>query len=932
MNETIWLAGIMRLCERSEGEVRGQNKRRGVGFGLRRKQRVIGTGMIKVCCGRLEAVGLSKGHVIPNRNGGEGMFGNVRIGEREGEVILSQEPYVCVPNNSSTVSRCDGCFASESLKKCSACQVVWYCGSTCQKSEWKLHRLECNALSRLEKEKRKSVTPSIRLMVRLYLRRKLQNEMIAHQLLFLAYVLTIFDCFDCQAIPTSVTDNYNLVEALVSHIKDLDEKQLVLYAQMANLVHWILQWPEINIKEIAENFSKLACNAHTICDCELRPLGTGIYPVVSIINHSCLPNAVLIFEGRLAVIRAVEHIPKGAEVRVELHIISIFIVSSGSVLDSVHKVPRPFEVSIAYIETAGSTMTRQKALKEQHTPSLPADNTYVLLKGQYVDIQESAILEGYRCKDDRCNGFLLLDSGVYPELHPLLGLQYYTCGKIEWLLGDTEDSIKSLTRAVEILRITHGTNSPFMKELMMKLDEARAEASYNLSSKDEARNKNVAEQVFDMFVELLQNLVCQKCGDRGYPEALNYCVMCEVVAEHSYCLDVVPKDLDKDLVWTCWFCSSGNDGGHDTLDSYTQLSTSDQAVKFVSKQEQKASDAYLKGVKKAERIKRGRSLQSDEVEADKRVCLTNSTDREADKRVCLTKSTDRELDCSQLQEENKRTLFHGESSDEHQKSSEHGMLIAEDRGGANEEVLTVEKEASQNGKSDLPKISDHDANLNVQPFEENENTLSGGESCAQDQNLSEQNRLILDVGGGSNEVVNCSEKETSHNGTGDLPEILDQDFNTNAEPILDPIWRGGFTINNGNFEVMNGLVAYTSNQASPKVRETASLLPGLVSIEMLPRLEVFPKRFATTVVTAGDIGLYIFPEKERDERAFDELLDSIIEQDLALKAVLENAELLLFTSLQLPLHNWRYRGKYYLWGLFSRRKSCRLNRREHVTA
>ena len=30
--------------------------------------------------------------------------------------------------------------------------------------------------------------------------------------------------------------------------------------------------------------------------------------------------------------------------------------------------------------------------------------------GQYDDIQESAILEGYRCKDDRCDGFLLRDS------------------------------------------------------------------------------------------------------------------------------------------------------------------------------------------------------------------------------------------------------------------------------------------------------------------------------------------------------------------------------------------------------------------------------------------------------------------------------------------------------------------------------------------
>jgi hypothetical protein len=45
--------------------------------------------------------------------------------------------------------------------------------------------------------------------------------------------------------------------------------------------------------------------------------------------------------------------------------------------------------------------------------------------------------------------------------------------------------------------------------------------------------------------------------------------------------------------------------------------------------------------------------------------------------------------------------------------------------------------------------------------------------------------LIPDVGGGSNEAVNCIEKEASQNSTDDL----DRDFNTNAQPILDPIWR-----------------------------------------------------------------------------------------------------------------------------------------------
>ncbi|KAM7507683.1 hypothetical protein LguiA_018136 [Lonicera macranthoides] len=445
-----------------------------------------------------------------------------------GDVILSEEPYVSVPNKTSSDSRCDCCFTTSNLKRCSACQVVYYCGSTCQKSDWKLHRLECRALSKLDKDRLQFLTPSIRLMVKLYLRRKLQNEKI---------------------ISTNATDNYNMVEALVSHMSEINEKQLVLYAQMASLVSLILQWPDITIKEIAENFSKLACNAHTICDSELRPLGTGLYPVISIINHSCLPNSVLVFEGRMAVVRAVQHIPKGTE------------------------------VFISYIETAGSTMTRQKALKEQYYFSCTCPRCIKV--GQYDDIEESATLEGYRCKDNECDGFLLRDSDnkgftcqkcglvrskeeikkiatevslmsekasslgssgysaesivmykkieklqlkvchpfsinlmrtretllkiflelqnweeallycrstipvyqrVYPGFHPLLGLQYYTCGKIEWFLGNTKEAIESLAKAADILRISHGTRTTFMKDLFLKLEEARAEASYKLSS------------------------------------------------------------------------------------------------------------------------------------------------------------------------------------------------------------------------------------------------------------------------------------------------------------------------------------------------------------------------------------------------------------------------------------------------------------------
>jgi len=52
-----------------------------------------------------------------------------------GNVIIGQEPYVCVPNNSSlsTPKRCDGCFTTSNvLRRCSRCHVAYYCGTACQ--------------------------------------------------------------------------------------------------------------------------------------------------------------------------------------------------------------------------------------------------------------------------------------------------------------------------------------------------------------------------------------------------------------------------------------------------------------------------------------------------------------------------------------------------------------------------------------------------------------------------------------------------------------------------------------------------------------------------------------------------------------------------------------------------------------------------------
>nr|AAL75997.1 putative SET-domain transcriptional regulator [Zea mays] len=368
-----------------------------------------------------------------------------------GDVILNQEPYASTPNKILVGSSCDHCFTSGNLRKCSMCRVTWYCSSNCQKEEWKLHQLECRAMAALTEDRKKMLTPTIRLMVRLALKRKLQNE------------------------------------------------------KMANLVSLILPFIELDLKEIAQTFSKFACNAHTICDPELRPLGTGLYPVISIINHSCVPNAVLIFDGRTAYVRALQPINKDEE------------------------------VSISYIETATVTKKRNNDLKQYFfTCTCPR-----CVKG----FDEDALLEGFRCKNQACDGFLLPNSdkaeagSIYKIIEQLERNLYHafsttllhTCETLlkiylelqDWwtaltycrltipvyeskawrlkipfprprtvreaygtgLLEFTEDALKSLTRAADILKVTHGVKSQFMKELFGKLEEARAEVSFRLSSR-----------------------------------------------------------------------------------------------------------------------------------------------------------------------------------------------------------------------------------------------------------------------------------------------------------------------------------------------------------------------------------------------------------------------------------------------------------------
>lgn len=136
---------------------------------------------------------------------------------------------------------------------------------------------------------------------------------------------------------------------------------------------------------------------------------------------------------------------------------------------------------------------------------------------------------------------------------------------------------------------------------------------------------------------------------------------------------------------------------------------------------------------------------------------------------------------------------------------------------------------------------------------------------------------------------------------------------------------------------MDGLVAHLSVKACENVYREACLLQPLLHLEMLPKSNVWPNSFRTSGPTDDNIAMYFFPANTRCgfeshlyiyiytlfssnfdllllflytsscyrcERGFDDLVNLMIRDELAMRVFLSNAELLVFTSIELPLLYW----------------------------
>ncbi|GAB2270507.1 hypothetical protein Dimus_035275 [Dionaea muscipula] len=348
--------------------------------------------------------------------------------------------------------------------------------------------------------------------------------------------------------------------------------------------------------------------------------------------------------------------------------------------------------------------------------------------------------------------------------------------------------------------------------------------------------------------------ICQTCGDKGWPETLVCCIKCSDANVHRYCFEDASKIFDQDAEWTCPDCSPRP----------TKLLPS---PKFVDASLRRSKRISSKNVKKTKGKKNQLKKTNPKVGLNVRG-KTLDVVTQMQRQRCNSSKV--EIECAELP----LTVDLGD----------HNLL----NGGGS---MNVEK-------------SDP---LSLDPLSLDDNEEKGS--------APKEKMVPAFVDGFVSTVTSCPDTSASKDGSSSVM-LKNSNCYMPAQPIADSIWRGCFSICNECFLTVDGVAAHLSTKACLKVREEACLLPENLNSYILPKANVWPKSFLLAKPSDDNIALYFFPETERSEKIFNSLVDNMMSHDLALRCVVENAELLVFTSIELPLAYWRFQGSHYLWGVF----------------
>ena len=257
--------------------------------------------------------------VTHNATSGRGLVAT-RLCDK-GDTLLVHDPLIRVLGTSHASQRCHTCIAEAPTRTCPSCGFARYCDSACETAARIQHHEECLALQRWFQEwSPHEPGADVRALARLLW-------------------LRMRHASDWWRPIAAMQSNRQKMSASVR-----DEAATLAY----RLARYIGSEQDLRALGLpsADALMELVCqhetNAFTLADAHLNPLGVCIEPTFALINHSCDPNAVIVFPDR------VRGMPS------KMHLVAIRPISAGE------------EVRTSYVDVASCQAERQATLLERY--------------------------------------------------------------------------------------------------------------------------------------------------------------------------------------------------------------------------------------------------------------------------------------------------------------------------------------------------------------------------------------------------------------------------------------------------------------------------------------------------------------------------------------------------------------------------------------
>ncbi|XP_026551226.1 histone-lysine N-methyltransferase SMYD3 isoform X1 [Pseudonaja textilis] len=400
---------------------------------------------------------------------------------KPGQLLYRAAPFAYIVSKKRLGGVCECCLRSkERLPRCSQCKIARYCGAHCQKEAWLDHKRECKCIKDIDPN---FPPDSVRLVGRIIFKVLRQSVCPSEELYSLS---------DLQSNVDELSED--MKEGLRHLAKTL---QLYLKVEIQDVSQLL---PALDIFQI---FAKVTSNCFSISNGEMQDVGVGLYPSMSLLNNSCDPNCVVIFEGPQLHLRSIREMQLGEELTIsytetvmptperqqnlkrqycfECDCIMCSTPSKQDA-DMLAGDEQAWKEAKEIINTVGAPKSCEEweqvllscqTLLKSNTSRLPDTNIYQL---KLLDLAMDACINLGLWEEALHYGNRTLEPYrfYYPGFHPLRAIQMMRVAKLQYHQDMSSQALETLKQTYDLMKVTHGTEHSLTQDLMILKEEWEA--------------------------------------------------------------------------------------------------------------------------------------------------------------------------------------------------------------------------------------------------------------------------------------------------------------------------------------------------------------------------------------------------------------------------------------------------------------------------